>query len=143
VVRLAHVTEDDIAEVEQRERAELDRRARRFRGDRPRTPLADRTAIVVDDGIATGSTARAACRVAHAHGARRVVLAVPVAAPSAVEGLQQDADEVVCLETPQWFFAIGQWYANFTQTRDDEVVELLERARGEGGFRETEPRPTA
>jgi len=134
VVSLAHVSEDDIAVVEQRERAELDRRARRFRGDRPRTPLAGRTAIVVDDGIATGSTARAASRVARAQGARRVVLAVPVAAPSAVEGLRQDADEVVCLEEPQWFFAIGQWYANFTQTRDDEVVELLERAgQGAGG----------
>jgi putative phosphoribosyl transferase len=128
VVRLAHVSPDDLAEVEQRERTELDRRARRFRGDRPRVPLAGRTAIVVDDGIATGSTARAACQVARAQGARRVVLASPVAPPSVVESLHGDADEVVCLETPEWFFAIGQWYANFAQTPDDEVVELLERA---------------
>jgi putative phosphoribosyl transferase len=128
VVRLAHVRPDDLAEDEQRERTELDRRARRFRGDRPRVPLAGRTAIVVDDGIATGSTARAACQVARAQGARRVVLASPVAPPSVVESLHGDADEVVCLETPEWFFAIGQWYANFAQTPDDEVVEFLERA---------------
>jgi putative phosphoribosyl transferase len=131
VVEIARVTEDEIAAVEVRERAELERRARRFRGERPRTPLAGRTAIVIDDGIATGSTARAACQVARAQGAQRVVLAVPVAPPSACTALAADADEVICLETPEHFLAIGEWYQDFSQTSDDEVVSLLSRAASE------------
>lgn len=127
VLRAARVTDDEIAAVERRERAELERRARRFRGDRPRVPLEGRTAIVVDDGIATGSTARAACQVARAHGAARVVLAVPVAPPGWTDRLGADADELVCLETPEQFWAIGQWYGDFTQTSDGEVVDCLER----------------
>jgi putative phosphoribosyl transferase len=91
--------------------------------------VAGRTVIIVDDGIATGSTARAACRVAHAQGAARVVLAAPVAPRESLESLRHDADEVVCVETPEYLFAIGQWYADFSQTPDDEVVALLERAR--------------
>ena len=130
VVRAARVTDDEIAAVERRERAELERRARRFRGDRPRVPLEGRTAIVVDDGIATGSTARAACQVARAHGAARVVLAVPVAPPGWTDRLDDDADDLVCLETPEQFWAIGQWYGDFTQTSDGEVVDLLERRAG-------------
>jgi putative phosphoribosyl transferase len=133
VVAIAHVTDAEIAAVEQRERSELDRRARRFRGERPRTPLAGRTAIIIDDGIATGSTARAACQVARAQGAARVVLAVPVAPPSARSALAADADEVICLETPGHFLAIGEWYQDFSQTSDHEVVSLLRRAAGEGG----------
>ena len=128
VVAIAHVTDAEIAAVERRERAELDRRARRFRGDRPRTPLAGRTAIIIDDGIATGSTARAACQVARAQGAARVLLAVPVAPPSACAALAADADEVLCLETPAHFLAIGEWYQDFSQTSDREVVWLLQRA---------------
>jgi putative phosphoribosyl transferase len=84
--------------------------------------------IVIDDGIATGATARAACLVAKAQGAKRVVLAVPVAVPSAIERMRAAADEVVCLETPEALFAIGQWYADFTQVTDDRVVALLARA---------------
>jgi putative phosphoribosyl transferase len=132
VVAIAHVTDAEIATVEERERAELDRRALRFRGDRRRTPLAGRTAIIIDDGIATGSTARAACQVARAQGAVRVVLAVPVAPPSARSALAADADEVICLETPGHFLAIGEWYRDFSQTSDHEVVSLLRRAAGEG-----------
>jgi putative phosphoribosyl transferase len=131
VVAITHVTDAEIAAVERRERAELDRRARRFRGDRPRTPLAGRTAIIIDDGIATGSTARAACQVARAQGAARVVLAVPVAPPSACRALAADADEVICLETPGHFLAIGEWYQDFSQTSDREVVSLLQRAAAE------------
>jgi putative phosphoribosyl transferase len=122
------VTEPEFMAVEERERAELDRRARRFRGDRPRAPLTGRTAVIVDDGIATGSTARAACQVARAQGAARVVLAVPVAPRSAIPALSSVADEVVCLETPDRFMAIGQWYADFSQTTDEEVVTLLRGA---------------
>jgi putative phosphoribosyl transferase len=128
VVRFARVSEQEIAAVEERERAELHRRGQRFRGDRPRVRLARRTAIIVDDGIATGSTARAACQVARAEGARRVVLAVPVAPRSARFTLAGDADEVICLVTPEQFLAIGEWYDDFTQTSDQEVVALLRQA---------------
>jgi putative phosphoribosyl transferase len=131
VVAITRVTDDEIAAVEKKERAELERRARCFRGDRSRTPLTGRTAIIIDDGIATGSTARAACQVARAQGAMRVVLAVPVAPPSACTTLAADADEVICLETPRHFLAIGEWYEDFSQTSDDEVVSLLRHAAGE------------
>ena len=129
VVRYARVREEDIAAVEARERSELERRAQRYRGDAPREPLAGRTAVIVDDGIATGSTARAACRVARAQGAARVVLAVPVAPPSADTALMGDADEVICLEMPDRFLAIGEWYEDFSQTSDEEVISLLRAAR--------------
>jgi putative phosphoribosyl transferase len=90
-------------------------------------PLEGRTVVIVDDGVATGSTARAACLVARAHGAARVVVAVPVAPRGWTERLGGDADEAVCLETPEPFRAIGQFYADFSQTSDDEVVACLER----------------
>ncbi len=128
VVVMARIVKEEVAAVERSERAELERRAKRFRGDRPRTSLVGRTAVVVDDGIATGSTARAACQVARAHGASRVILAVPVAPRSSLALLADAADEVVCLATPEPFFAVGQFYRNFTQTSDEDVVELLERA---------------
>ncbi|WP_175407296.1 phosphoribosyltransferase [Streptomyces sp. TRM64462] len=125
VVRSARVGERDQARVEEAERAVLEQRLRRYRGGRPGVPLAGRTAVLVDDGIATGSTALVACRVARAHGAARVVMAVPVAPPDAVALLRQEADDVVCLSTPEWFGAVGQWYDDFAQTDDDEVTELL------------------
>jgi putative phosphoribosyl transferase len=128
IIDLAHIGADDLEAVERRERAEVERRSRQFRGDRTRVPLDDRVVVVIDDGIATGSTARAACEVARAHGARKVVLATPVAPPAAVHELRNAADEVVVLETPEHFFAIGQCYADFTQTTDREVTDLLERA---------------
>jgi putative phosphoribosyl transferase len=128
VVRADQVSDADFAVVEQRERAELNRRAERYRAERPRLPLAGRTAIVVDDGVATGSTARVACQVARAHGAAKVILAVPVAPPATVARLAQVADQVICVESPEPFFAIGQWYRDFSQTSDAEVVELLHRA---------------
>ena len=124
IVRAAGVSQAEVAAVEKRERVEVDRRARRFRGDRPRVALADRVAVVVDDGIATGATARAACRVARSQGASRVVLAVPVAPPSTVVELRQQA-EVVCLETPVPFRAVGQFYRDFAQISDAEVTRLL------------------
>ncbi|MGC8511211.1 MAG: phosphoribosyltransferase family protein [Acidimicrobiales bacterium] len=128
VVRAAGVSVRELARVEGRERDELERRVHRFRGSRARIPLEDRTVVVVDDGIATGSTARAACQVARAQGAARVVLAVPVAPRGWEARLGGAADELVCLETPDPFYAIGQFYENFTQTTDEEVVDCLERA---------------
>lgn len=130
VVGAAGVSAHQIAEVEQRERVELDRRARRFRRGRPPVALAGRTVVVVDDGIATGSTARAACQVARAHGAAKVVLAVPVAPPGWTHRLGGVADECIALETPPGFAAIGQFYADFSTTSDDEVVACLELAAG-------------
>ncbi|MCX5305985.1 MULTISPECIES: phosphoribosyltransferase family protein [Streptomyces] len=131
----------DIAAVEHAEEAELARQATRFRGERPRVPLDGRTVIVVDDGIATGATAAAACEVVRAQGAARVVLAVPVAPPDAVARLGAAADEVVCLATPHAFRAVGEWYQDFSQTPDEEVVLLLARAAAGPGTRP--PGPTA
>jgi putative phosphoribosyl transferase len=122
------VTDDELQAVTGREQAELEARAARFRRGRPRVELEGRTAIVVDDGIATGSTARAAIRVARAHGAARVVLAVPVAPPRTCEHMRDEADAVVCLEQPARFWAVGQFYRDFSQTTDDEVVALLDEA---------------
>jgi putative phosphoribosyl transferase len=128
IVRLAQVSESALAEVEARERTELERRARRFRGERPRLSLRGRTAVIVDDGIATGSTARAACQVARAQGAERVVLAVPVAPLGWTSRFADEADELVAVETPEPFYAIGGSYDDFSQTSDETVVECLQRA---------------
>jgi putative phosphoribosyl transferase len=137
VLRTARVPAEQIARVEARERAELERRARTFRGQRPMTPIDGRSVIVIDDGIATGSTALAALQVARARGARRVVLAAPVAPPETVRFLAGDAagapDEIVILEQPDRMWAIGSWYVDFAQTTDAEVVALLERARYPSG----------
>jgi putative phosphoribosyl transferase len=122
------VSASEVAAVEASERAELERRARRYRDGRLRVDLHGRTAIVVDDGIATGSTARAACQVVRAQGASRVILAVPVGPRDSIARLRDVADVVVCLETPAWFFAIGQFYENFSQLSDENVVELLAQA---------------
>jgi putative phosphoribosyl transferase len=128
VVRQAHVSEAEFAEAERRERAEVERRALQFRGDRPRLALEGRTALVVDDGIATGSTARAACQVARAQGAARVVLAAPVCSPDTARALREEVDELVFLETPRWFSAVGQYYIDFRPTSDGEVTALLQQA---------------
>jgi putative phosphoribosyl transferase len=128
VVRRVRVSEAEFAEVVRRERAEVERRALQFRGDRPRQAPEGRTVVVVDDGIATGSTARAACRVARAQGAARVVLAVPVGSPDTAPALREQVDELVCLETPRWFSAVGQCYTDFRPTTDGEVIALLQQA---------------
>ncbi len=128
VVRQAGVSPEEMAAVETRERSEVERRAVRFRGARESVPLAGRTVVVVDDGIATGSTARAACQVARAAGAARVVLAVPVAPPGWEHSFRGEADELVTLATPGDFFAIGQFYRDFSQVPDDDVTAYLDRA---------------
>jgi putative phosphoribosyl transferase len=128
VIRVAGVSGPDLARVEARERAEVARRAERYRGRRPRRPLDGQVAIVVDDGIATGSTARAACQVARALGAARVVLAVPVAPPGWRDRIGADADEMADVATPAPFHAIGEFYRDFSQTSDEEVTACLERA---------------
>jgi len=129
VVRQAGLSEDDVAAVEAAQRAELTRRAKRFRQGREPISVAGRVAVIVDDGLATGATAKAACQVARARGAARVVLAVPIGGDDIVARLSGYADDVVCLCTPAFFFAVGQGYRNFAQTSDEEVVALLDRAR--------------
>jgi putative phosphoribosyl transferase len=132
VVALSGATSAELEEAEQRERAEVDQRVRRFRGDRRQIPLTGRTAVLVDDGIATGSTARAGCAVARALGATRIVLAAPVCPPDSARQLAADADELICLELPRAFTAVGQFYADFRETRDADVLELLDRAARTG-----------
>jgi putative phosphoribosyl transferase len=129
VLRVAGVSPEEIDAVEAMERAELDRRVRSLRPHRTRQPLLGRTAVIVDDGVATGATARAACRVARAQGATKVVLAVPVGSPQALADLRHDADDVVCLEAADWFSSVGQGYRHFGQISDQEVAGLLETAR--------------
>ncbi|MHA6795536.1 phosphoribosyltransferase family protein [Pseudonocardia bannensis] len=130
-VRLARVGRAELAAIEDRERAELHRRVRRFRGDRPPIPVAGRTAVLVDDGVATGATARAACLVARARGAERLVLAVPVAPMDWTRRLNDTADELVCVATPRPFEGIGKWYRDFSPTPHAEVVACLEAGRPE------------
>ncbi|MFB4424410.1 phosphoribosyltransferase family protein [Streptomyces sp. QL37] len=130
IVRHAGVREKDLRSVERAEEAELVRRARTYREGRPRLPLEGRAVVVVDDGVATGATARAACQVVRAQGAAHVVLAVPVASPDVADRLREDVDEVVCLSTPHLFSAVGEWYRDFSQTSDEEVVSLLAGAFG-------------
>ncbi len=131
VVRRARVTPEALEQVTARERAELDRRVRWLRAVAPRLPLAGRVAVVVDDGVATGATARAACAVVRALGADRVVLAAPVCATDAVRRLTADGVEVVCVATPRPFGAVSAHYAHFGQIPDAEVVALLRAARQE------------
>ena len=133
VIQDARITASEFARIEAKERVELARRAARFRGGRDRCSLVGRTALIVDDGIATGSTVRAACQVARAHGAERVIVAAPVAPPGAAEQLRDVADEVIVLASPVSFLAIGQFYDDFAQTSDDEVIRLLERGPAERG----------
>jgi putative phosphoribosyl transferase len=123
------VRASDFAAVEARERAELTRRGRRYRGGRERVSLVGCTSLIVDDGIATGSTARAACAVARAHGAARIVVAAPIASRGAVSRLHRDADDVIVLDQPQAFRAIGEFYEDFSQTTDEEVTDILEGRR--------------
>jgi putative phosphoribosyl transferase len=132
VVDSFHLSAHDLDLVETRERAELERRSSLIRRSHPRLSLTDRIAVVVDDGIATGATARAACQVARAHGAARVVLAVPVAPADWRADLGNAADDYICVEAPERFGAVGQWYADFSATSDDDVLAALTRIANRG-----------
>ena len=131
VLRYGAVRDAELAKVERRERAELEARVTRFRGGAPPIDLAGRTAVIVDDGVATGATARVAAVVAKARGAARVVLAVPVGASDSLGSLAADpaVDEIVCLSVPPGFMAVGMHYLDFAQTTDAQVAELLAAAR--------------
>jgi putative phosphoribosyl transferase len=125
---LMGVTAEQIEEIAQREQAEIVRRERLYRGARPPVDLRGRTVVLVDDGIATGSTMLAAVQVARQHGAGRVVVAAPVAAPDTAEAMAPLVDQLVCLSTPMFFRAVSQWYREFGQTSDEEVQDLLAMA---------------
>ena len=118
---------DAVEEVTSRERIELERRDKMYRGNRPPAVLNDRTVILVDDGLATGATMEAAIRAVRQSEPRRVVVAAPVGAAETCERLATMADEVVCVATPEPFQAVGLWYEHFDQTSDDEVIDLLRR----------------
>jgi len=125
------LTPDSIEAVAQVEQAEVERRVRFYRRGRPAVPVWGKQVIVVDDGIATGFTARSAVDLLRRRGARGVTVATPVAPPETVQELQAQADRLVVLETPDPFWAIGQWYLDFNQTSDAEVVALLDAAAAE------------
>ncbi|WP_329124298.1 phosphoribosyltransferase family protein [Streptomyces sp. NBC_01353] len=127
------VSDRDVAAVEERERALLRRRAERYRGTTPPARLDGRTAVVVDDGLATGATALAACRVVRARGAARIVLAVPVAPAGWPARIGGEADETASVHEPEFFYAIGQFYEDFSQTADEEVLACLARNRAARG----------
>jgi putative phosphoribosyl transferase len=141
VVRRAVVPEKELAAIAAREQAVVAAGAAGYRARRARLPLDGRVAVVVDDGIATGSTARAACQIARAHGAARVVLAVPVAPPGWQAGLSGQADDLVCVDTPRWFQAIGECYGDFSQVSEDEVIGCLERAAAPAAQAQAGPEP--
>lgn len=122
------VTDKDVAAVVAEERAEVERRERLYRGGRPLMDLKERTAILVDDGLATGSTMLAAVAFARKRLAKRIVMAVPIASMGAVEKLRAKVDECVCLATPEPFFAVGEWYGNFLPVNDAEVLRLMEES---------------
>jgi predicted phosphoribosyltransferase len=127
IVRGLGISEHEIDAVVARELRELSRRDRLYRGDRPLSDVAGRTVILVDDGLATGATMRAAVQALRQQQPGRIVAAVPTASPDTCQVLKAEADDVICAITPEPFFAVGHWYDDFTQTTDDEVQELLAR----------------
>ena len=122
------ISPEYLAEARSTALRELERRRRVYLGDRQPVDVAGRTAIIVDDGVATGATMLAALRATRRRGPARLVLAVPVASPDALRRLRREADETVCLDTPADFFAVGQFYGAFPQLRDGEVIKLLNEA---------------
>ena len=129
VMQLADVGEAELQRITAIEQRELERRERQYRGDRAFPDLRTKVVILTDDGLATGSTMRAAVAALRQEGPSKVVVAVPVAAPDVCESFRSVADEIVCAATPTPFHAVGLWYEDFTQTSDDEVRDLLERAQ--------------
>jgi putative phosphoribosyl transferase len=131
VVRVLQIPDEVIDSVAESEWRELERREREYRDDRPLPEVHGRTVILIDDGLATGSTMRAAVAALRQQGPARLVVAVPVAAAATCEDFRAEVDEVVCAQTPDPFYAVGSWYRDFSQTSDAEVHALLEQAAQE------------
>lgn len=134
VVRALDIPDDQIDAVAAAEGREMERRERAYRDDRPPPEVHDRVVILVDDGLATGSTMRAAITALREQGPARIVVAVPVGARRTCEELSRIADEVVCARSPEPFYAVGAWYQDFSQTTDGEVSELLQHAAERDGI---------
>jgi putative phosphoribosyl transferase len=128
VVQALAIMPEQIDAIAAREAQELERRERDYRGNREQLDVRGRTVILVDDGLATGSTMRAAVAAVRQRGPEKIIVAVPVAACATCAKLQQEANETVCLYTPLEFYAVGQWYEDFSQVTDDQVRELLQRS---------------
>jgi len=131
VVYALHIAPDVLDRAAEAERRELERRERSYRGDRPEPPVEGRTVILVDDGLATGSTMRAAVQALRQQRPARIVVAVPVAAFATCEELRREVEDVVCFATPEPFMAVGRFYDDFSQTTDEEVHDLLASARAD------------
>lgn len=129
IVQSLQISADTIAAVERQQLAELERRERLYRGNKPFPSLSGQTVLLIDDGLATGATMKAAIAAAQQQHPQRLVVAVPVAPPDTVAEIQALVDEVVCLQTPAFFQAVGLWYEHFPQTSDEEVLALLQAAR--------------
>jgi putative phosphoribosyl transferase len=128
VVRGLNITREAIDAVAAREQRELERRERQYRGDRPHADPRGRVVILIDDGIATGSTMRAAIAALRRQNPTRIVVAIPVGPPETCDELREEADEVICLKRPESFYAVGLWYRDFSQVTDEEVRDILDRA---------------
>ena len=131
VLRYLHVPDEVIDAVASKEQRELERRERLYRDDRPAPDVRGRTVILVDDGLATGSTMRAAAAALRQQQPAKIIIAVPVSAPQTCDEFRSEVDEIVCAVTPEPFHAVGLWYKDFSQTTDQEVRDLLERATHE------------
>ena len=125
------IPEEVLEAVTRKQQKELERRERAYRGDRPAFPVRGRTVILVDDGLATGSTMRAAVAALRQQKPARLIVAVPVGAPETCAEFQDEADETICARTPEPFYAVGHWYRDFSQTTDEEVHDLIARAAEE------------
>ncbi len=132
VMGMTGLDENDLQPVVEREQAELERREQAYRGDRPPLDVSGRTVILADDGMATGSSMLAAVKAVRKLGASRIIVAVPTASDEAAADIGREADEVVCLDTPSPYMAVGYWYRNFGQTSDEEVRELLHESTTAG-----------
>lgn len=128
LINMLGIPEESIDTVAKREDQEMKRRERIYRGNNPALEIKGKTVIIVDDGLATGATMRAAAEALRARNPGKIIVAAPVASPDTCEALNVVADEVVCLQTPQPFSSVGQWYKNFDQTSDEEVTELLNKS---------------
>jgi predicted phosphoribosyltransferase len=128
IVEALGIPDEEIDATAERQRHELERRERLYRDDRPPLDVGDRVVILVDDGLATGSTMSAALTALRRRQPARIVVAVPVGAPETCAAFRSVADDVICLRTPEPFYAVGLWYENFSQTTDEEVRDLLEKA---------------
>ena len=139
VIQSAGIDETQFKAVCDGELAEIERRRQRYLGDRERVDVTGRTAIVIDDGIATGATMRAALRATRMRNPTKLILAVPVAPSESIVEIREEADEVICLEDHEFFGAIGYYYGDFRQISDEEVIEMLERFLPKPKERETQP----